>query len=272
MSFFILNSLKQIRINAIRQEYTPILNNCPDSYIANFCTVSGAADHLQLIKKLIGDDVKKILVVGVFGGRDFWGLRALGHNVTGLNLTPDDNCPITLVGNAEDPWPFDNESFDAVVMGEILEHLVEDKSALLQAERVLNQKGKLIITVPFLHDEPEYHIRVHTPKSIQRILRFCGFNVEFYLERPGLPFMKFINYLLNFSMLVCYFFTKKTFYKISIQCIANFEFYFSSRFNLIRSIAGKARIINWGCLILCSKSDLPNSYIDLNIDAFTKTD
>ena len=270
MNNFIME-LKKKRAKAIRGEYGSVLDGCPDSYLAPFCVLGGGADHVRVIERLLlsrAEKILRVLVVGVYGGRDFWGLKALGHDVVGFNLTPDVGCSPTFIGNAEDVWPFPDESFDLVVMGEILEHLVKDQLALNEARRVLTPSGRVIVTVPFLHDEPEYHIRVHTPKSIQRLLTNTGFSINCYLERPGLPGLAYLSRLLNFYMICIISILGKSHYRPITKLIGDVEFKFGSKFKLIRSIAGKFRFSNWGSIILVTKSDDNSSYISLNIDAF----
>src|SRR6516164_8278969 len=45
--------------------------------------------------------------------------------------------------------PFPDESFDTVILGEIIEHLVHPHRVLEQAKRVLRNNGQLIVTVPY---------------------------------------------------------------------------------------------------------------------------
>lgn len=44
--------------------------------------------------------------------------------------------------------PYENNFFDLVICSEVLEHLKNDKKALVELHRVLKPKGKLIVTVP----------------------------------------------------------------------------------------------------------------------------
>ena len=264
-------NLKIKRAKAVRDEFGPVLDFCPDLYLTPFCALGGAAEYVRVVERLISIEPKKllrILVVGVYGGRDFWGMKALGHDVVGFNLTPDVGCPPTLVGNAEDQWPFHNESFDLVIMGEILEHLIKDHIALSEARRVLKLRGKIIVTVPLFHDEPEYHIRVHSPKSIQRLLVNTGFKVNTHLERPGLPGLVYLTRLITFYMMCFIVIFGKSHYRPITKFIGDMEFIFSTKFKYIRAFAGKARFTNWGSIILATKSDDNISYLDLNIDAF----
>lgn len=52
------------------------------------------------------------------------------------------------VANAEQEFPFEDERFDCVVFGEVLEHLVDPDKALLNISRVLKKGGSLVLTTP----------------------------------------------------------------------------------------------------------------------------
>ncbi len=62
---------------------------------------------------------------------------------------PDIVCDLTQI-------PVPNDSFDGVILGEVLEHVSEPKKALLEAYRILKPGGKALITTPFM-----YHIHAH---------------------------------------------------------------------------------------------------------------
>ena len=64
-----------------------------------------------------GADGLDVLIVGLHGGRDYWSAVTQGWNVWGLDLNEFSQ---TKVGNVEDPWPFESESFDLVIIGEVL--------------------------------------------------------------------------------------------------------------------------------------------------------
>jgi SAM-dependent methyltransferase len=73
--------------------------------------------------------------------------------------------------------PFGNSQFDAVVFGEVLEHVVRDDQALEEAVRVLNPGGVIAISVPSdsvpfgPSDEWAGHVRRY-PKD--RLVELCG--------------------------------------------------------------------------------------------------
>jgi hypothetical protein len=62
-------------------------------------------------------------------------------------------------------------------MGEILEHVFEDVRALKEVRRILNDQGVLIVTVPYFDDKENYHVRIHSRRTIKRLIENCGFKV-----------------------------------------------------------------------------------------------
>jgi hypothetical protein len=52
---------------------------------------------------------------------------------------------------------------------------------------VLRPNGVLAVTVPYLHDTPDYHVRVHTPRTIRRLLERAGFRVQGQWSRGAGP-------------------------------------------------------------------------------------
>lgn len=79
------------------------------------------------------------------------------------------------------PWAA--ESFDAVLMLDVLEH-VDDGAALRELYRILHLGGLLILTVPALpwlwsyRDEAAGHLRRYTRRQLQAVLNEAGFEVQ----------------------------------------------------------------------------------------------
>lgn len=124
-------------------------------------------------------DGGRVLVVGDYNGRDFRPLKEKYPDSVLLDIVDNgiaDQSNLVLQ-SIEYPTPFEKESFNCVVLAEVVEHLWEDMVALREIHRILCQGGKLLITVPFYHDEPEYHFRIHSPRTIRRLLEHAGFEI-----------------------------------------------------------------------------------------------
>ncbi len=95
---------------------------------------------------------------------------------------------------------FKENSFDAVISGEVLEHVKNDNKAVKEFNRVLKMNGQCIISVP--HDpklwskEDEWvgHIRRYTRKGLFRLLDRNGFKVE-NIKSVGFPIVRAYFYL-----------------------------------------------------------------------------
>jgi len=87
----------------------------------------------------------------------------------------------------------------------VIEHLFEDHAALQEINRILKDDGTLVVTVPYfsnVQDAPEYHVRVHSPKTIKRLLQHSGFAIKEHFFRGAisrLPQKNKLTKLLTFG-------------------------------------------------------------------------
>ena len=150
---------------------------------------------------------ERLLDLGAGHGRHlFEGMRR-GARVTALDHSAGDLKDAVAVAGAmlagaeveADAWagavngdaldlPFPDNTFDRIVVSEVLEHLWDDERALVEIVRVLRTAGRVAATVPTYwpervswalndqyHDTPGGHVRIYRQREL-----------EYKLERAGL--------------------------------------------------------------------------------------
>lgn len=122
---------------------------------------------------------KRILDVGAGDGLIADVLKAKGVelDVTAVDLARQHGVDVVL-GDAA-ALPFGDASFDAVFLGDVIEHLPDPVPALREAHRVLEPGGTLYVTTP-----PErqplrpYHYREYTPDKLRVEVEALGFKLR----------------------------------------------------------------------------------------------
>jgi SAM-dependent methyltransferase len=93
----------------------------------------------------------KILDSGCGVGWSTHALRERGHDAVGLDLHRDAlEADVPYIVGDVTALPFGDESFDAVTMYQVLEHVADPRRALAEAARVLRRGGRLIVVGPNL--------------------------------------------------------------------------------------------------------------------------
>lgn len=83
--------------------------------------------------------------------------------------------------------PVSEKSFDAILCTEVLEHVPDPGSVLVEFNRILKSEGSLFLTTPLinqLHEEP-YDFYRYTPYSFRNILKEAGFEIVFITPKAG---------------------------------------------------------------------------------------
>ena len=94
--------------------------------------------------------------------------------------------------------PLPENSFDAIILSEVIEHLEAPQVSIREATRVLRAGGRLLVTTPNYRSfwpimewavdrmnmaprmAGEQHISKFQPASLRRLLKECGLNIEYF--------------------------------------------------------------------------------------------
>jgi methionine biosynthesis protein MetW len=158
-------------------------------------------ERSTLFKKHVGGPGRRVLDLGCRYGA-LTAFYVDGNDVVGVDI---DREALEAAGerlgiethwaDLDEPLAFEDESFDVVVIGEVLEHIREPQRLLDEARRVLRAGGTLVGSTPngfrlknrlrFLagrHPEPDpTHLHLFSPADVRALL--AGF------DEPALQFV-----------------------------------------------------------------------------------
>lgn len=130
-----------------------------------------------------------VLDLGCGAGTNLRFLERYGR-VSGADPAPKalEYCRQRFDGPLAEVWlpdklPYNEKSFDLVVMLDVLEHVEDDVGALQRVLRLLTPGGTLLLTVPALrwlwsyHDVEHHHFRRYHRGDLRRKLARLGFDV-----------------------------------------------------------------------------------------------
>jgi 2-polyprenyl-3-methyl-5-hydroxy-6-metoxy-1,4-benzoquinol methylase len=172
------------------------------------------------LKKLVGllaeERPGRLLDVGCAGGELAALLGTFGWQVEGVEREPAlveaaraRGISVRRADFDQEPLPWDQETFDAAVAGEVIEHVIDTDHLLGELARILRPGGVLVVTTPNLASlenrirlllgrypvwmdcgvQGTGHLRYYTPRVLRRQLENHGFRVERHVGNwvPLLP-------------------------------------------------------------------------------------
>lgn len=187
-----------------------------DSLLTNTGDMALKRRARRIIEELEPADGDRILDVGCGDGFYLHLLSNLGMKLKLTGVDFDENALASARKNLKGKkiklvqadlmkkLPLKVDSFDKIVMSEVVEHLPDDIKGLKEVRRVLKKGGTLVVTVPnhnypFFWDPVNWvlehlfathikdgfwagiwnqHKRLYTPKEIKKVLEKSGFKVE----------------------------------------------------------------------------------------------
>jgi len=159
----------------------------------------------------------KILDLGCCGGSLLLSLQDIGftslHGIdlseNAIKLCKSRGLPNVSLMDGE-KMKFKDNSFDVIIVSDVLEHIKDDSAALSESFRILKPSGKLIVFVPafdFLwscHDEVLAHHRRYSAKKLNEKLMSAGFAIN------RTSYWNFFLFLPTFLLKTIQKFSKKT--------------------------------------------------------------
>jgi len=158
--------------------------------------------HTKIIE-YIGKN-KRVLDVGCSSGYIAKELNKKGCSVVGIEIDATaaeiakKHCDKVIVGDIEEvkELPYPDRHFDAIILGDVLEHLKRPDVVLLKLRRYLKPNGFVIASVPniarleyrlklllgkFDYEESgilsKGHLRFFTLKTVKKLLETCGYKI-----------------------------------------------------------------------------------------------
>jgi len=129
---------------------------------------------------VIGDTFKDLSVLAV--GASFWIEAAFLSVLPAKKILRTDLIKSEGIEQEIDAsnMPFSDESVDAIVCRELIEHVPNEKTLMSEIERVIKPKGYLFITTPNSYNVPpdgRVHIRGYSPQGLITELSLFGFEI-----------------------------------------------------------------------------------------------
>lgn len=147
----------------------------PGSYLV--CRLAFAAYYEAITKHIRGD----ILDCGCGKVPYYEMYKDNSSSITCIDwqVSPGSINHIDEAGDLNEGLPYSDESFDGVILTDVLEHLHSPSVLLEHVYRTLRPGGKVVVGVPFLyniHEAPHDYYR-YTEFSLRRLFDLAGFDV-----------------------------------------------------------------------------------------------
>lgn len=174
-----------VELEAVEQEYRSHHEHWGGSGFV-FC----GPERIPLFREWVGGPGLRVLDLGCRDGAltsaYLYGNRVVGVDVDRVALARANERGIeTVWADLDQPLPFENASFDTVVIAEVLEHLRFPEIVLAEAKRVLAPGGAIVGSVPnsyrlksrfrFLLGRPPERdptmLRMFRPSDVTRLLK-----------------------------------------------------------------------------------------------------
>lgn len=142
-------------------------------------------DHKRIVELIKAKKTDRVLEIGAGLGillQMIPAKKKVGTETNDYAIKEGKRRGVEMVKNdAEKGLKFKNNSFDTVILNEVIEHFKKPKPVIKECYRILSRGGKIIITTPnknfFAHDLTESHFSEMTLKELRNLVEECGFKI-----------------------------------------------------------------------------------------------
>jgi glycosyltransferase involved in cell wall biosynthesis/precorrin-6B methylase 2 len=151
-AFNCLKAALGYRLHKTRMKYEPKYDVSGDRYV--YKRADPYSSHSQIINWIAQERPDEVLEIGTATGCLTSEVAKLGCSVTGVEQDPEmaelarQYCRKMLVGNVETMDLSELGRYDAVIFGDVLEHLRNPRAVLERLSRLLKPGGKILISLP----------------------------------------------------------------------------------------------------------------------------
>ena len=168
------------------------------------------SSHSVILRWLGAGNGRRVLDVGAADGIVSRRLTERGWRVTGIEGDPAlaqagaPHCERMITANLNREIPDMTGPFDAIVYGDVLEHLIDPLRVLVELDRALGPEGFVVISVPniahfyirllLLLGRFDYidrgilddsHLRFFTARSLRALIADAGLTIERFTATPA---------------------------------------------------------------------------------------
>ncbi len=245
----------------------------PKKYWSQFVCLGSASDWHYWWSQIVPKDKRKVLIVGVHGGRDYFYFKTAGYDVYGQDLFPDPDFDEMFVGNIED-IKLPEEYFDVILASAVIEHVANDFNALKNIRGALKDDGLFLNFFPLYNDWEETHLHIYSEKAMKRLMESAGFSIQKKYAFPNLfAFPKLFNLPNHALNLFTFLVFKKTIYKYTLSPFWKLEFFLSRQnsfpFRLWRKFFGE--LTNGVEVLYVAKKSMTADHLNINKERFDTT-
>ena len=149
-----------------------------------------------ILRRVLGrylsvDQSVEFLEIGAGAGvnipmlKEFGAVSAVEMNADGRRAISQEHPDVTVRDGAlPDAEVFGDQTYDAVGMFDVLEHIEDDCEALVAVRKHMNAGGKLFLTVPAYqwmwtrHDDVNHHYRRYSKARLSSVMQRAGWKIE----------------------------------------------------------------------------------------------